>query len=67
MMGIDAKTLRKYYREEPDTGHVKANARITESLYRKAYTAAADHFLAIGCRQGFSGDRQLGADPCLRR
>ena len=33
---IDAKTLRKHYRDELDTGHVKANSRIAESLYRKA-------------------------------
>ena len=29
-------TLRKHYRDELDTGHVKANSRIAESLYRKA-------------------------------
>ncbi len=33
---IDPKTLRKHYRDELDTGHVKANSRIAESLYRKA-------------------------------
>jgi hypothetical protein len=33
---IDPKTLRKHYREELDTGHVKANTKIAESLYRKA-------------------------------
>jgi hypothetical protein len=36
VVGIDAKTLRKHYREELDTGHIKANSRIAESLYRKA-------------------------------
>ncbi len=35
-LGVDPKTLRKHYRDEFDTGHVKANSRIAESLYRKA-------------------------------
>jgi len=36
MLGIDAKTLRKHYRSELDLGHVKANAKVAENLYRKA-------------------------------
>ena len=36
VVGIDAKTLRKHYRDELDTGQVKASARVAESLYRKA-------------------------------
>ena len=36
VVGIDAKTLRKHYRKELDKGHIKANSRIAESLYRKA-------------------------------
>ena len=36
VVAIDPKTLRKHYRDELDTGHVKANSRIAESLYRKA-------------------------------
>ncbi len=36
VLGIDPKTLRKHYREELDTGHIKANARVAESLFRKA-------------------------------
>ena len=36
VLGIDPKTLRKHYREELDTGSIKANSRIAESLYRKA-------------------------------
>ncbi len=34
--GGDPKTLRKHYRDELDTGHVKANAKVAENLYRKA-------------------------------
>ena len=36
VVGIDAKTLRKHYRGELDHGHVKANAKVAENLYRKA-------------------------------
>ena len=36
LIGIDEKTLRKHYRSELDGGHVKANAKIAEHLYRKA-------------------------------
>lgn len=36
VIGIDAKTLRKHYRDELDHGHTKANAKVAENLYRKA-------------------------------
>jgi len=36
VLGIDPKTLRRHYRDELDTGTIKANSRIAESLYRKA-------------------------------
>ena len=36
VIGIDAKTLRKHYRDELGHGHTKANARVAENLYRKA-------------------------------
>jgi hypothetical protein len=36
VLGIDPKTLRKHYRDELDTGHVRANARVAEALFRKA-------------------------------
>jgi len=35
-VGIDAKTLRKYYRSELDSGHIKANAAVARALYRQA-------------------------------
>ena len=34
--GIDPKTLRKHYRDELDNGHVKANIKVAENLFRKA-------------------------------
>ena len=36
VIGIDSKTLRRHYREALATGHIKANSKIAESLYRKA-------------------------------
>jgi hypothetical protein len=33
---IDPKTLRRHYRRELDTGHIKANTKVAENLYRKA-------------------------------
>jgi len=36
VLGIDPKTLRKHYRGELDHGHVKANAKVAENLFRKA-------------------------------
>ena len=33
---IDPKTLRKHYRDELDTGQIKATAKVAESLFRKA-------------------------------
>lgn len=35
-IGIDAKTLRKHYREELDRGMVEANAKVAQSLFRMA-------------------------------
>lgn len=35
-LGIDPKTLRRHYRRELDLGHVRANARVAETLLRKA-------------------------------
>jgi hypothetical protein len=36
VIGIDPKTLRKHYRDELDTGQIKATAKVAESLFRKA-------------------------------
>ena len=36
VIAVDPKTLRKHYRDELDLGHVKANAKVAENLYRIA-------------------------------
>ena len=38
VIGIDAKTLRKHYRDELDTGQIKATAKVAEFLFHKATT-----------------------------
>jgi len=35
-LGIDAKTLRKHFREELDRGTVEANAKVAQSLFQMA-------------------------------
>jgi len=36
VIGCDPKTLRKYYREELDTAHIKATSQVAQSLFQKA-------------------------------
>jgi hypothetical protein len=36
VLGIDKNTLRKYYRDELDTGHIKANTKVAQNLFRIA-------------------------------
>ena len=38
VLAVDPKTLRRHYREELDTGHIKATAKVAEFLFRKAIT-----------------------------
>lgn len=38
VVGIDAKTLRKHFREELDTAMIRANAKVAASLYDMATT-----------------------------
>jgi hypothetical protein len=38
VMAIDPKTLRRHYRDELDTGQIKATAKVAEFLFRKATT-----------------------------
>ena len=36
LIGVDAKTLRRYYRHELDLGKAKASAQVAKSLFNKA-------------------------------
>lgn len=56
VMGIHVETLGKYYREELDTGHIKANSMVAQSLYQKALgdgsgaVAACIFWLKVRCK-----------------
>ena len=43
LLRIDLKTLRKYYRSELDTGHVKMISQVAQSLFRTAISREAGH------------------------
>lgn len=36
VLSVDPKTLRKYFWAELETGHIQANAKVAESLFKKA-------------------------------
>src|SRR3954464_5817933 len=36
VVGISVPTMRKWYAHELDTGHIKANSQVAQSLYQKA-------------------------------
>ena len=36
VIGVSVPTLRKWYSEELDTGHIKANSKVAQSLFEKA-------------------------------
>jgi hypothetical protein len=38
VIGVDAKTLRLHYRAELDTGAIKANAQVAQTLFKQATT-----------------------------
>jgi hypothetical protein len=36
VMAVHVDTVRKYFRDELDTGHVEANAKVAQSLFKQA-------------------------------
>jgi hypothetical protein len=36
VIGVSVPTLRKYFRSELDTGHIEANAKVAQSLFKQA-------------------------------
>lgn len=64
VVGVSPPTLRKYYGDDLDTGHILANAQVARSLYRmatdreKPSVAAAIFWLK--CRAGW---REDGGQP----
>ena len=52
------KTLRKHYRDELDTGQVKASAKVAESLSRKAVGDGPQSVFCAGPNGQFGGTMQ---------
>jgi hypothetical protein len=60
VLGIDAKTLRKYYREELDQALAKANASIGGALFNKAKSGDTSAMMFwLKTRAGFSEKREV--------
>ena len=75
VIGVSPKTLRKHYRGELDHGHIKANAKVAENLYRKATGEGREAVIAAifwlktraGPRDLLAEDpRRLEGDACHR-
>jgi len=68
--GISEPTLRKYYREELEAGHIEANARVAQSLFRMATDPkkpnAAAAIFWLKCRAGWR-ERDPEDDPLSKR
>ena len=60
-LGLTEKTLRKYFREELDSGELEANSKVAQTLFKMATsgenTAAAIFWLKTraGWREGYHG------------
>lgn len=66
LIGIDTKTMLKYYRDELDTGKTRANAKVAGSLYKQALegnTAAAIFWMKA--QAGWSEKVQVSGDAGL--
>lgn len=65
VMGISGPTLRKYFAHELEVGHVKATAKVAESLFKMATSGEKSSVAAaifwLKCRAGWKedGDRDL--------
>ena len=71
VLSIDPKTLRKHYRDELDTGHIKATARVAEFLFRKATTDGAQAVTAaifwLKTRGGWQPRRSIASASWMSR
>ena len=60
VLGIDKKTLLKYYREEIDTAAAKANAKVGGSLFNKALSGdTAAQIFWLKTRAGFKERQEI--------
>jgi hypothetical protein len=70
VIGISHPTLRKWYLDELQTGHIKANSMVAQSLYKKAMGNGQGAVTAcifwLKCRAGWVEPR-LWDEPSLGR
>lgn len=60
VLGIDAKTLRKYYRDELDLALAKANAKIGGALFNKALSGdTSAQIFWLKTRAGFKERQEV--------
>tara|TARA_R110000751_G_scaffold15768_7_gene50738 strand:+ start:1444 stop:1788 length:345 start_codon:yes stop_codon:yes gene_type:complete len=60
VIGIDIKTMTKYYREELDTAWIKANAKVGGAMYNKAISGDVQaQKYWMGCRAGWKETASL--------
>jgi hypothetical protein len=64
VLGCDPKTLRKYYREELDLSHARANAAVAGSLYRKCMGDGPQSTIDVHLL--VEGARRLEGSTCAR-
>jgi len=57
VLGIDPKTMRKYFRDEMDVGAIKANTAMTQNLWNKAMgdgpSSVSATIFWLKCRAGW--------------
>jgi hypothetical protein len=57
VLGIGVKTLRKYYQQELDTAHIRANTAVAQFLFKKATSDGPQAITAaifwLKCRAGW--------------
>lgn len=60
VVGLSGPTLRKYYMAELETGHIRANAQVAQSLYNQATNKEKPNIAAaifwLKCRAGWKED-----------
>lgn len=64
VMQLSGPTLRKYFAHELEVGHVQANAKVAQSLFRQATDQAKPSVAAaifwLKCRAGWREDADAG-------
>lgn len=68
ILGIDSKTLRKYYRDELDLAKCKANATIGGALFNKAKAGDTSAMIFwMKTQAGWRETNNLDVDVTIRR